>query len=198
MQLSNAKAIVLHQNTEWSRVMGEETERQSLLRYGITLIVISYVLLFLLSLLFSMAISVIAPYSSLHIVANVIVDFALAVATLYFVPQILAALAPNFGGQNDSLNALKLYVFAATPMWLGMSIVAIPVIGWLAAIAGAFYGIYLFWQHFAQAMSIPEDRKIGYVLVAILVIAVIELIIGAIGAGIANAVSPVYLYHGPL
>ncbi len=197
MQISNAKAIVLNQNAEWSRVMSEETERQSLLRYGMTLIVLSYVLLFLLSLLFSMAISTIAPFGAMHIVANIIVDFVLAVATLYFVPQILAAIAPNFGGQNDSLNALKLYVFAATPMWLGMAIVAIPIIGWLAAIAGGIYGIYLFWQHFAQAMSIPEDKKIGYVLVSILVIVVIEFIIGAIGNGIANMVSPVYIYHGP-
>lgn len=197
MQLSNAKAIVLNPTTEWSRVMSEENERQSLLRYGITLIVISYVLLFLLSLLFSMVISVFAPFSAMHIVANVIVDFALAIATLYFVPQILASLAPNFGGKNDALSALKLYIFAATPMWLGMSIAVIPVIGWLAAIAGAIYGIYLFWQHFAQAMSIPEDRKIGYVIVSIIVIGLIEVVISAIGNGIANVVSPITIYHGP-
>lgn len=198
MQLSNAKEIVLNQNAEWSRVMSDESERQSLLRYGMTLILIAYALRFLLSLLFSSILSAFVPYGTLYMVSSVVVEFALAIAALFFVPQILAALAPSFGGKNDSLNALKLYVFAATPAWLGMALSVIPVLGWLAAIAGGLYGIYLFWQHFADAMSIPAEKKVGYVILAVVVLAVIQIVIGAIGGAIAMAIAPYSFYHvGP-
>jgi|GEM_PF-1940248 hypothetical protein len=195
MQLSNAKEIVLHQEAEWTRVMSDESERQNLLRYGMTLIFIAYTLRFLLSLLFSTLISAFVPYSTLYMVSSVIIEFALAMAALYFVPQILAALAPNFGGKNDSLNALKLYVFAATPAWLGMALVVIPVIGWLAAIAGGVYGIYLFWQHLPDALGVPADKKVGYVILAIVVVGAIQLVIGAIGGAIAMTIAPYSFYH---
>ncbi|HET6400268.1 MAG TPA: Yip1 family protein [Candidatus Kapabacteria bacterium] len=198
MQLSNAKEIVLNQNAEWTRVMSDESERQSLLRYGMTLILIAYALRFLLSLLFASVMSAFVPYGTLYMVTSVVIEFALAIAALYFVPQILAALAPSFGGKNDSLNALKLYVFAATPAWLGMALSVIPVLGWLAAIAGGVYSIYLFWQHISDAMSIPAEKKVGYAILAVVIIVVIEMVIGAIGGAIAMAIAPYSFYHvGP-
>jgi len=196
MQISNAKSIVFNQEAEWSRMMAEESERQSLLKYGITLIVVSYVLLFVLSFLFSMAVSLVAPFSAMHMMTSVVVQFALAVASLYFVPNILAMLAPSFGGENNQLNALKLFVFASTPAWLGTAVGVIPIIGWLAAIAGALYSIFLFWKHFTQAMSIPEDKKIQYLAVSVLVLIAVHFVIGAIGAAIANVVSPVSYHLG--
>jgi hypothetical protein len=74
----------------------------------------------------------------------------------------------------------------------------IPVLGWLVALAGAIYAIYLFWQHVAEAMSIPAEKKVGYVIVSVVVLAVIFFVIGAIGTGIAAMVSPVSVFHvGP-
>lgn len=196
MQISNAKNILFGQATEWSRVMAEESERQSLLRYGMTLITIAYVLLFVLSFLFSVAISVFAPMSAMYIVTDVVIRYAISIASLYFVPAILASLAPSFGGENNPLNALKLFVFAATPAWLGSAVGIIPVLGWLAALAGAIFAIYLFWSHFQQAMSIPEDKKIGYVVVSIIVLALVHIVTYAIGSSIAAIVSPpAMLYH---
>lgn len=195
MQISNAKSIVFNQDAEWSRMMAEESERQSLIRYGITLTIVAYVLLFALTFLFSMAISTIVPFSAMHMMTSVIVQFALAVASIYIVPQILAALAPSFGGENNSLNALKLYVFASTPIWLGSAVAVIPVLGWLVAFAGLLFGAYLFWKHFEQAMSIPTDKKIPYLIVSVIILAVVYFVIGGIGSMVANMVSPVGYYH---
>ena len=85
MQISNAKNIVLNPEAEWSRMMADESERQSLIRYGITLVIVSYVLLFVLSFLFSMAMSLVAPFSAVHVMTSVIVEFALSVASIYIV-----------------------------------------------------------------------------------------------------------------
>ena len=178
--------------------MTSESERQSLLRYGMMLIFIAYALRFALTLVFAGIMSAFVPYGTLYIVSSLVIEFLLAIAALYFIPQILAALAPSFGGKNDSLNALKLYVFAATPGWLGMALAVIPILGWLAAIAGGLYSLYLFWLHFADALTIPADKKVGYVILSIVVIGVIYFVIGAIGGGIAMAIAPYSLYHvGP-
>ena len=195
MQISNAIAIVTNQSAEWSRMKAEESQRQNLLRYGIMMLIFAYALRFVLTAIFASVASLLIPFSAMHAVTSVVVEFALAVASLYFVPQILAAIAPSFGGQNDALNALKLYVFAMTPAWIGQAVGVIPVLGWLAALAGGIYAVFLFWQHISDAMSIPTDKKIGYVIVSVLVLAVVYIIIGAVGEGIAMIVSPYSVFH---
>jgi hypothetical protein len=197
MELSNATEVILHHETEWTRIMSEENDKQSLLRYAMTLLVIAYALMFVLTAVFSLALSAMVPFSAMHAVTSVVIEFALSVASLYFAPQILASIAPSFGGTNDSMSALKLYVFASTPAWIGMSIAMIPVLGWLVGLAGGIYAIYLFWSHFALAMSIPEDKKVGFVLVAVLVLAVIHIVIHTIGDGVANMVAPYSFHYGP-
>jgi hypothetical protein len=173
----------------------EESQRQNLLRYGIMMLIVAYALLFVLTAVFSTVASLFVPFSAVHAVTSVVVQFALAIASLYFVPQILAAIAPSFGGQNDALNALKLYVFAMTPAWIGQTVGVIPLLGWLAALAGGIYAIYLFWQHISDALSVPADKKIGYVIVSVLVLVVVFFVIGAIGEGIAAIVSPYSVIH---
>jgi hypothetical protein len=198
MKISNAKEIILHENAEWTRIMSEENDKQSLLRYGMVLILIAYALMLVFSLLFTMNVAFIGAFSTTYIITSVVIQFALGIASLYFIPAILAALAPSFGGKNDSMSALKLFVFAATPSWIGTALSRIPVLGWLVALAGAIYAIYLFWQHVAEAMSIPAEKKVGYVIVSVVVLAVIFFVIGAIGTGIAAMVSPVSVFHvGP-
>jgi hypothetical protein len=196
MNLANAKNVVLSQQSEWTRVMSEENDKSSLIRYGMTLIVITYAIMLVLSLVFNSGMGVFVSFSMTYVITMIVIQFVLAIASLYFIPMILAAIAPSFGGKNDALNALKLYVFVETPAWIGMAISRLPVIGWLVAIAAAIYAIYLFWLHVSEAMTVPEDKKIGYVIVSVIVLAVIYFVIGAIGAGIAAMVSPVSVFHG--
>ena len=196
MKISNAKEIILHHEAEWTRITTEENDKGSLMRYGMTMIVIAYALLFVFSLLWGMSAGVLGAFSTTYVITSVVIQFALAIASLYFIPMILAALAPSFGGTNSPLNALKLFVFAETPAWIGMAISRIPVLGILAIIAGAVFAIYLFWQHVADAMSIPAEKKVGYVIVSIVVLAVIYIVIGAIGGMIANMVSPISYHIG--
>jgi hypothetical protein len=197
MKLSNAKEIVLHHEAEWTRIMSEENDKQSLIRYGMTLLVIAYALVFVFSLISPSGMGGFIAFSTTYMITMVIVEFVIGIASLYFIPMILAALAPSFGGKNDALNALKLFVFAGTPSWLGMALSKIPYIGWLPMIAGAVYAIFLFWSHVAEAMSVPAEKKVGYVVVSVLVLAVIYIVIGAIGGFIANMVSPIS-YHGSM
>ncbi len=196
MNISNAKNVLMSQQAEWTRIMSEENDKSGLMRYGMTLITIAYAILFLLSLVFTGGMGLLVSFSTTYVITMVVVQFVLAIASLYFLPMILGAIAPSFGGKNDTLGALKLFVFAATPSWIGTAVSRIPIIGWLAAIAGGIFAIYLFWLHVTEAMSVPEDKKVGYVIVSVIVLAVVYFVIGAIGTAVAAMVSPVSVFHG--
>jgi Yip1 domain len=178
--------------------MSDENDKQSLIRYGMTLLIIAYALVFVLSLIFTSGMGGFVAFSTTYVIAMVVVELVIGIASLYFIPMILAAIAPSFGGKNDSLNALKLFVFAGTASWTGLALSKIPYLGVLIMLAGAVYAIYLFWLHVDEAMSVPADKKVGYVVVSVLVLAVIYIVIGAIGGIIANMVSPVSVFHGSM
>ncbi len=187
MQISQAKSILLQQQSEWSRILGENEERQSYIKYGIILTVVSHLATFIGSAFLANSLFGAFSFGISYFAALEAVQLVLAIATLYFIPQILGTLAPSFGGQNNSMNATKLYVFTMTPVWIGSMLGIIPVIGWLGMIAGGIYGIMLFWQHVSEAMSVPEDKKAVYVIVSIVVIGVLMAVISWIATSIATA-----------
>ena len=197
MQITQAKSILLQQQSEWSKVFAEESERQNYIQYGVIMTVIAHVAMFIGN---AFIVSSITAFGGFGFGPGYFAVFegiqaVLAVAMLYIVPQILAAVAPSFGGQNNTLSATKLYVFSMTPAWIGMMFGILPVIGWLGAIAGGIYGIYLFWQHVTEAMSVPEDKKVVYVIVAVLAIAVVSWVVSAIAHSIAGAMFVSSIVH---
>jgi hypothetical protein len=188
MQLARAKNIILQDKTEWPLYMAEENDRSSLMKYAITLILVGHILQALGSFFFVAALSSIVGvhwgmdyWFVMHILRAV-----LDIGFLFVVPMILGTIATSFGGQNDTMSALKVYVYAMTPGWIGGILAFIPIIGWLAALAGGLYGIYLFWIHIDDAMKIPADKKVGYVVVSLLVIIVVNVVIGFIVNGIVG------------
>ena len=197
MQLSQAKAVLLQQQSEWSKVLSENEERQNYITYGAILIVLSYIAMFIGSAFLIGAFGAFGVLSLGPAYYAVFegIQLVLAIAALYIIPQILAAIAPSFSGQNNSLNALKLYVFAMTPAWIGSMLGILPVIGWLGAIAGGIYGIYLFWQHVTEAMSIPEDKKVIYVIASVISIGVVMLIISAVATAVTSAMFVQSIVH---
>jgi len=168
--------------------MGETEERQNYINYAIVLTILSHAAMFIGNAFFLSRFTAFGVHFGVgYYMVSGAIQLALAIASLYFIPQIMAAIAPSFGGENNSLNALKLYAFAMTPVWIGSILGIIPVVGWLGAIAGALYGVFLFWQHVTEAMQLPAEKKIGYVIVTFIAIVLIGVVIGAIGGGIAGA-----------
>src|SRR5262245_33406126 len=105
MQISQAKAILFQHQSEWSRILGEENERQSYIQYGIMLTIIAHIATFIGNAFLASALSMGFGFGfgMSYWLTFEIIQVVLAIATLYSVPQILAALAPSFGGQNSSL-----------------------------------------------------------------------------------------------
>ncbi|MFX4782030.1 YIP1 family protein, partial [Acinetobacter baumannii] len=71
------------------------------------------------------------------------------------------ALAPQFGGERDAAQAMKVAVFSMIPLWLATPIALIPGLG-IIAYAG-LYSPYLAFVGLPRLMRAGPDRALIYV-----------------------------------
>ena len=110
----------------------------------------------------------------------------LAVVGVFVLSLVINALAPTFGGEKNSTQALKVAVYSYTPAWIAAALNIIPVLG-ILAIFGAFYGMYLLYLGLPRLMKCPEDKAIPYTAVVIICAIVLSFVITAIGAMFVGA-----------
>jgi hypothetical protein len=115
-----------------------------------------------------------------------VVMYALGLVGIWLWSLIINVLAPTFGGQKDSVQALKTAAYAATAAWVGGVGQIVPWIGWLIGLAGAVYSIYLLYLGLPHTMKAPADRAAGYTAVAIIVAIILSWVIWAIVGGIVG------------
>jgi Yip1 domain len=111
--------------------------------------------------------------------ASAIVSWVLALVGAWIAAVVVEKLAPNFQSKGDTPQALKLVVYAMTPVWVAGILNLVPVLGVLVIVA-ALYAIYLFYLGLPPVMSTPPDKTIPYMLVSALVIIVVSIVLGAI------------------
>ena len=83
-------------------------------------------------------------------IGTMLLTYLLALAVVYVMALIINALAPSFGGRQDSVQALKTIAYAWTAAWVAGIAVIVPWLGTLIALAGAIYAIYLLYR--------PDER----------------------------------------
>jgi hypothetical protein len=183
-RLRTALAIIVHPENEWVRMEEEETARINLQRYGITCIVISHALLLLWIFVYALnrVPSSHSSYGPLYWSVAIFFRFALNLACLFVLPPLIAELAPSFRGTRDSLNALKLYVFALTPAWVGM------IFGWFGILSGSIYSIYLLWKYAGDALAIPPLKKVSFVVTICFLLMILQWALYAVALPLAQMV----------
>lgn len=115
---------------------------------------------------------------------GMLVGYALGLVLMYVIALIVNALAPSFGGQKDMVQALKAVAYAWTASWIAGIAVIIPWLGWLIAIAGGIYAIYLLYLGLPHTMKCPPEKSVGYTAVTIIIAIVLSWIIGLVVAGV--------------
>lgn len=118
--------------------------------------------------------------------SSMIVGYALSLALVYVVAMIVDALAPNFGGQKNQVQALKAVAYSYTASWVASIALIIPGIGWLIALAGGVYAIYLLYLGLPPTMQAPTEKAGGYTAVTIVIAIVLGWIIALVVAGVAG------------
>jgi hypothetical protein len=98
-----------------------------------------------------------------------------AIITTYVVD----ALAPTFKSEKNITKSAQLVIYSYTPMLIGAILIIIPFLGVIGSLFG-LYGLYLLYTGVHIMKKTPEDQKIGYIVVSILVLIAVHFVIGMI------------------
>ncbi|MGY0611773.1 Yip1 family protein [Luteimonas sp. A501] len=187
--VARVQAILTSPHTEWPVIAAEDAGIKDLYtRYIMILAAIPAVFGFIKGSLIGhsmLGINVSTPI--LIGLFGMVLGYVLGLVVLYVVAMSVNALAPSFGGRKDQVQALKAVGYAWTAAWVAGIGVVIPWLGWLVALAGAAYSIYLLYLGLPHTMKCPPEKSLGYTAVSVVITFVLSLILGAILAGITGA-----------
>jgi hypothetical protein len=116
-----------------------------------------------------------------------IFTFVMAIVGVFILSWIINMLAPPFGGEKNSTQALKVAAYSYTPAWVAGALQILPSLG-ILAILGGFYGLYLLYLGLPVLKRAPKDRAMGYTAVVVLcaiVISVTGTMIGGLALGVS-------------
>jgi len=113
-------------------------------------------------------------------ITHMILQYVLNLGWVYVLAWIIDALAPNFGGEKNFMQALKVSAFSPTAMWLAGIFSIIPAIAILGIVG--LYSLYLLYVGLPLLMKTPAEKAMPYTVVVIIIAIVLGLIVGALSA----------------
>ena len=177
--------ILLKPKPTWDVIDGEPATVNGLYtRYAMILAALPAVAGLIGNLALSPMMGRMGAYSFTGSIVWAVLQYGLALVGIYVFARVVDALSPSFDGSPNQIQAFKAVVYGATASWVGGALVFIPVIGWLIAIAGGLYSLYLFYLGLPKLMKVPETKALGFVVVSIVVAVVIQMVIGWIAGAV--------------
>jgi hypothetical protein len=179
--IERAKNIILKPAETWPVIATEPATTQSIyVPYVLLLAAIGPIAGFIGGQVFGITVFGITYHPPVvGALVSAIVSYGLALGTVFILALVIDALAPNFGGQKDSVQALKVAAYSMTAGWVGGIFGFIPALALIGALF-ALYGLYLLYLGLPVLMKAPEDKALGYTVVVVVVAIVLFLVAGAI------------------
>lgn len=186
--IERAKNICLSPKTEWEVISAETTETQALmLGYVAPLAAIGAVAGFVGNSIIGHSSFFLGNYRTPIFMGLgiAVLTFVMAFVAVFVLSLIINALAPTFGGEKNSAQALKVAVYSYTPAWIVGIFYLIPGLSILAVLG--LYALYLLYLGLPKLMKSPEDKAIGYTAVVVICAIVLSIVIGVLTTCIGGA-----------
>lgn len=184
--IGRVKDILLKPGATWDVIDGEPATIGGLYRgYIMPLAAIPAVATFIGFAIFGMGVPglVTIRISPVWLAVQMIVSYGLSLAMCYILALVIEALAPNFGGVKDRIQAFKVAAYAPTASWVAGIFALIPMLA-LIALLGALYSLFLLFKGLPKLMKTPEDKALPYTAIVVVVAIVVSLVIGMITSSI--------------
>jgi Yip1-like protein len=169
--IQRARAVLVTPRTEWPVIAAEPTTVQDLYReYIMILAAIPPVAQFVKVCILGYAWHGFRVYrlGMAPGLTAAIVQYVASLAAVYLLAIIVEALAANFGGQPNRLQALKLVGYSYTASWIAGAALILPGLAGLIGLAGAIYSIYLLYLGLPGTMKVVPERAVGYTAVIVI------------------------------
>ena len=152
--------IVASPKAEWAKIEGEPGDARYLFSRYVAILAAIPPVCGLLGAAFDRGFR--AGFGAALLLA--IVGYALTLVVVYAMGLIVDALAPSFGGRRSQPDALKLVVYAKTPVWLTGALALYPNLGVFSVLA--LYALYVFWVGAPLMMKTPSEKAALYTAAA--------------------------------
>jgi hypothetical protein len=180
---SRARSILLQPRPTWKEIDSEFTKPGELwMKYIMPLALLGPIAGTIGLLLFGERIAFTSLTNSVPLSKAItygVVNYVLALFSVWVISKIISLLAPGFGGQKNDVQALKASAYSMTPLWLGAVFSIHPALA-IVSLIFALYSLYLLYVGLPIVMKVPGDRAMGYTAVVIIAAFVVYLIMGAI------------------
>lgn len=184
--IDRVKNILLKPKSEWEVIAGETPSTGDLLgAYVAPLAGIAALCGFLGQTIVGTSIPFLGTYRA-PIVAGLVTavfTFAMAFVSVFILSWLINVLAPSFGGQKNSSQAMKVAVYAYTPGWIGGFLGVLPMLG-LLGVLFALYGLYLLYLGLPRLMKNPPEKSLGYTVVVVICAIVIGFVTSMVVGGV--------------
>ncbi len=174
--VERARNILFTPKTEWNVIAGESATVGSLFTsYVIPLSLVPVLATLLAELLRS------GSFIGLHFfIIKAIGAFLQSILSYVITAWVVDLLAVNFGSEKNINRSAQLVAYSLTGYWVASILGIIPYLGWVAIIAGASYSVFLMYLGVGPLKKTPEDQRIVYVIIAIVIMLVAMFIIDSI------------------
>lgn len=179
--VARVKGILLTPKTEWGVIESESATVGSLYTgYIIPLAAIPAAAGFVGSTIFGYnVLGTTIRYPMGAGLQQAILTYGLSLAGTFVLALVIDALAPNFGGEKNQIQALKVAAYSSTASWAAGVFALLPSLGLLLTLLG-LYSLYLLFLGLPKLMKAPEEKAMGYTVVVIVCAIVIFMVVGAI------------------
>ncbi|MCW4463208.1 YIP1 family protein [Sphingomonas sp. BT-65] len=127
-------------------------------------------------------------------VVGAVIGYALALLCAWLLSKIIDALAPNFGGQKNPVQAMKVAAYSGTAAYLAGIFQIIPQLAILGILG--LYSLYLLYLGLPRLMKAPEDKAMGYTVVTVIVAIVLFIVVGVVTTALTGALAPRAMTYG--
>lgn len=110
-------------------------------------------------------------------VVGAIVQWVMALVSVFVCTLVVEFLAPKFQSTQSRVQAMKLVVFAMTPVWVAGIFRILPLLGGLISLLAALYAIYVFYLGFTPVLNTPSSQVVPYMAICVLVMIAIFIVL---------------------
>jgi hypothetical protein len=108
-------------------------------------------------------------------IGSAVVQYILSLVGVYILALIVDFLAPNFSGEKNIDQALKLAAYSYTAGWLSGIFMIVPALGFFMILG--LYGLYLIYTGIPVLMKAPREKALGYTVTVVIAAVIISVII---------------------
>ena len=181
--ISRVKNMLTTPKTEWLVVASEEPDSGKIVMgYVVPLALIGAVAAFIGYGLIGFSVLGVRIHSTNWGLYYAIVTLVQLIVSLYLTALILDALAPSFKSEKNFGRSMQLVAYGATPSLVASFFNILPMVAGILGLAATVYSIYLWYIGMGPVKKTPDEQRVGYLVVSILVLIVIYFILGMIMA----------------